>query len=243
MSLNSNETGPRVVFFGKRGGVKNGENPSAETIPNPEAERFGIKWISQADYLKDQARQRGLIEKNGYLVDPVTRKVDRGQVCEEALLGRYRVGRNEKIPVPINKDMRTYAKARNFIIDFVKDHQPMESAKKEENISGQLESIIRSRLTDERLSFSAVNFYTAVGSPLDYQYGVDGWVEIIDLDGKKEIITFDLKTGSYANPNIQADILLRLDLKEDGFTPKQTITELFKFTDEVTRIYQERINF
>ena len=78
---------------------------------------------------------------------------------------------------------------------------------------------------------------------MDYQYGVDGWVEIIDLDGKKEIITFDLKTGSHANPDIQADILLRLDLKEDGFTPKQTITELFKFTDEVTRIYQERINF
>jgi len=35
--------------------------------------------------------------------------------------------------------------------------------------------------------------------------------------------------------------MLRLDLKEDGFTAKETLMELFGFTNKVVEIYGERV--
>jgi len=216
----------RFVFFEKRGGKK--EEPVFS------------KFMPYAEYIQGEAKRRGLFEKMGQMIDPHTRKVDRGQICEEAILGRCVIDRNERTPVPIDRSIRTYEKAKNQMFDFAREHQPVEQEKNEQNISKEVELIIKSKLKDKNLNIADVRFYTAVGTPLDYQCGIDGWVEITDAHNKKEIVTFDLKTGAYANGSIQADILLKLDLKEDGFTAKETINELFDFTNKVLEVYQER---
>lgn len=213
-----------------------------ETEKGKESENTCIKVISYVDYIKQEAERRGLVEKMGQMVDAHTKKVDRGQVCEEALLGRCVIGKNEKIPVPIDRKSGTYSRAKNIIFDFAKTHQPREKEKNEQNVSAEVEAMIKGKLMDKNLDFKTVKFYTAVGTPLDYQYGIDGWVEIVDSYSRKEVITFDLKTGAYNNPSVGADILLKLDIKEDGFTAKETLGELFNFTSKIVEAYQERSN-
>ncbi len=220
--------GKRVVMFNE--GVNDGfERPSFELL-------------SYADYLKREAEKRGMVEKMGMMVDSQTRKADRGQECEQALLGRCNIKRTEKVPVPINTTAKTYQMAKDEIFEFTKKHQPAEDEHDQENVSREIEQMIKEKIDKSDLPKPvAIKFYTAIGTPLDYQYGIDGWVEILKENGKKELITFDLKTGNYVNSSIEADIMLKLDLKEDGFTPKETLNELFKFTNEVVDVYRERV--
>ncbi|MCK4635242.1 MAG: hypothetical protein KAT32_00075 [Candidatus Moranbacteria bacterium] len=194
------------------------------------------------EYIKREAQRRGLVEKMGQMVDPQTRKADRGQECEQAILGRCIIGRAERMPVPADRTSETYQKAKHELFGFARTHQPIESERDEENVAKEIESMIATKLKENNLDIGEVRFYTAVGTPLDYQCGVDGWVEITNQDNKKELITFDLKTGSHANSSIQADIILKLDLKDDGFTARETLNELFRFTNEVVDVYKERVS-
>lgn len=218
------EKGRRVVNF-NRGGNERAEKPSYELI-------------SYKNYIKREAELRGLKEKRGMMVNPHTGKIDRGNECEIAILGRCQISSSEMIPVPIDRSKLTYHKAKNEIIGFVKRHQPIE--RNEQNVSREIEDMVKSKLRDKGVNILNVRFYTAVGSPLDYQYGIDGWIEITDSSGKNKMITFDLKTGNYSDSNIQADIMLKLDVREDGFTAKQTLKELFDFTNKVVEIYIEK---
>ncbi len=219
--------GKRVVMFGEKRDIKH-EKPSFELLP-------------YADYIKKEAERRGLTEKMGMMVNPETRKVDRGQECEQELLGKCKIDRKEKIPVPADRTAVTLQKAKNEIFEFARNHQPHKNEQDEENISKEVEQIIKEKLNESDLPKpDTVKFYTAVSTPLDYQYGIDGWIEILEQNGNKELITFDLKTGNYKDSSIQADIMLKLDLQADGFTPKETLSELFRFTNEVIDTYRER---
>ncbi|MFC1644514.1 hypothetical protein ACFL08_00630 [Patescibacteria group bacterium] len=228
ISSEGNRGGKRVVSF-KRGGPEKFEKPSFE-------------MMTYADYISREAGRRGLDEKMGQMVNKVTRKVDRGQECEQSLLGRCVIARNEKIPVPVGRNPVSYEKAKSELFDFARNHQPSESEKSESNISGEVELMIGDKLKESGVDIADVRFRTAVGTPLDYQCGVDGWVEIVSQGEGREIITFDLKTGAARDSSIQADIMLKLDLESDGFTPDQKLAELSGFTGNVVDIYRERVH-
>ncbi|MFC1644507.1 hypothetical protein ACFL08_00595 [Patescibacteria group bacterium] len=222
---NSPERKRRDIAASKAGKRERSEKPSFKRMP-------------YAEYVKREAAKRGLIEKKGYMVNPITREIDRGHVCEESLLGKCKIGRKEKVPVPTRKTPEDYEKVKNALFDFARQHQPAEKDKSEQNVSREAELVLIQKLKQANLNISEVNFYTAVGTPLDYQCGIDGWVEIVREDGDRENVSFDLKTGGYKDSKIQADILLRLDVYEDGFTPEEKVKELNNFANKVVNTYQ-----
>jgi len=147
-----NQVGKRVVKFGELG--------------NRESEKPSYEMISYIDYIKREAGERGLIEKMGQMVDAKTGKVDRGQVCEQAILGRCEIKRNERVPVPINRMAKSYQKSKAELFDFARWHQPSGKEKAKENISEEVELMIKTKLKERGFNnISSVRFYTAVGTP------------------------------------------------------------------------------
>lgn len=218
----------RVVDFEK----SNREKPTVTRMP------YG-------KFLEGIARKMGCVEGRGRIVDPHTGKISEGNQCEEAILGRCAIKRSEMVPIPAsNLNPIIREKAKNALFKFVKNHQP-ESNESEiiTNIKGLLQKKAESIAKKYSQKISLVNFYTAVGSPLDYQYGIDGWIEIITTDGHTEKITFDLKSGNSKKTgyNCQADLLLKMDDHKIKSIPKETLKQLFRFVDELSEVYENRL--
>ncbi|HHE45727.1 MAG TPA: hypothetical protein ENL05_00030, partial [Candidatus Moranbacteria bacterium] len=137
------------------------------------------------EYLKEMAEKRGLVVKYGRMVDRQTRKVSDGNLCEESILGRCQIGKLENIPIPSsNLDPIVREKAKKEIFEFVKKHQPDSN---KSALAPQIENFVQEEIKPiaekYQQKLKQVKFYTAVGSPLDYQYGIDGWIEIENNDG------------------------------------------------------------
>ncbi len=217
-------------------------------LNNPKKETPIVKKTYHK-YLEEMAKKRGLIVKGGRMVNPYTKKISDGNLCEESILGRCKINKFEMVPVPssnLNNIVRE--KAKKEIFEFVKKHQP-------DNNKSALASQIRSFIQKEiepiakkyHQNIERVDFYTAVGSPLDYQYGIDGWIEIKNNKGHIKKITFDLKTGNSqkAAYNQQADVLLNVDVdnRKIKSLPKETLTQMFNFRDKISAVYEDKLKY
>ncbi len=97
----------------------------------------------------------------------------------------------------------------NDSLEWVKNHQPEKNFNKPETLDSiqlsQLKSAIVSKLSDVD---EVLRFYTAIGSPLDFLHGVDGFFEL-----GEHIVTVDLTL----NPNKvegKADVIIFADAEE-----------------------------
>jgi hypothetical protein len=199
-----------------------------------------IAQINFCDYLKIIAEKFGYEVKGIELFDRAGKPKGEweekilGSLCTENVLNRY-----AKIPVFINeKNNLSFGECGNLpekileeMLNFLKQHQPSREIKENDSIQEKERKIIREKvariteklikgkllnlfLDQKKLSYHCdeVHFYTAVNSPLDFQFGIDGWLEIIDK--RRNIVkkvTFDLKSGGHKNNQIKADVELNLD--------------------------------
>ncbi len=150
-----------------------------------------------ADYRKD-------IEK--YLNFPI--EIDSE---EKAILGKCVISDDEIVPcIPPrfyrklnrNERIREKNKVLNKLFSFVKDHQPQTTIFQSENPE-IMNNIVRSiKIQIENLpelggKVKNIGWYTALNTPLDYQHGIDGWIEIEEQGEDQPIrLFFDLKTGN-----------------------------------------------
>ncbi len=89
-----------------------------------------------------------------------------------------------------------------------------------------------------------IRFFTAVGTPLDFSFGFDFWIEIENENGDKERIFIDLKTGRDNNSGGEyADLVLNLE-SENGVIDLKNRENYRRFLDflyKVADIYKQKI--
>ncbi len=219
----------RIVDFKKR----NKERPPT------------TKRIMYGKFIERIAKKMGCAEKHGRIINLHTGKISDGNLCEEAVLGKCNIKRNEMIPVPAsNLNPIIRKQAENVLFKFTKNHQPKDN---ESKVITRVKELIQEKTgpiaENHGQEIKQVKFYTAVGSPLDYLYGIDGWIEIRTINGSTEKITFDLKSGNSKKMEYdkQADLLLKIDDHKIESMPQETLTQLFRFVDEVSDVYEDRL--
>jgi len=80
---------------------------------------------------------------------------------------------------------------------------------------------------DER---DRIRFYTTIGTPLDKDYGIDGFFEFIDKEGKKHRATIDLTTRDpmFHEPHLLTDIYIWKEKIASNKSKKECSEEIFK---------------
>lgn len=208
-------------------------------------EKLHVMYMPYGKFLEGIAKKIGCVERRGRIVDPHTGKISDGNLCEEAILGRCAIGRQEMVPVPASGlDLVIREKAKNALFKFTKNHQPKSN---ESEVITSIKDLVQKKIEPIARNcgqkIEQIDFYTAVGSPLDYHYGIDGWIEIETTDEHIEKITFDLKSGNSkkVEHNYQADLLLKMDDHKIKSLPKEALEQLFRFVNEVSGIYENRL--
>ena len=235
--------------FGHVGSDKRSDKRIVEF--NNTEEKSPIVKMMYRKYLEETAQRKRLIIKRGRMVDPGTKKVSDGNLCEESILGRCNIKMWEMIPVPAKKarlDRITKEKAKKYLFAFVRKRQP-KSNQDRMNLISNIERFIQQKIEpvaeENNQKIKQVKVYSAIGSPLDFQYGVDGWIEIENNDGYIEKITFDLKTGNskIAEYNTEADIILNIniDSRKIKLLPRESLIQMFNLGKEITKAYRDRL--
>ena len=218
---------------------------------NNTEKKLPIVKMMYRKYLEETAQRKGLIIKGDRMVDPDTKKVSDGNLCEESILGRCNIKMWEMIPVPAKKarlDRITKEKAKKYLFAFVRKRQP-KSNQDRMNLISNIERFIQQKIEpvaeENNQKIKQVKVYSAIGSPLDFQYGVDGWIEIENNNGYIEKITFDLKTGNskIAEYNTEADIILNIniDSRKIKLLPRESLIQMFNLGKEITKAYRDRL--
>lgn len=218
---------------------------------NNTGKKLPIVKMMYRKYLEETAQRKRLIIKRGRMVDPGTKKVSDGNLCEESILGRCNIKMWEMIPVPAKKarlDRITKEKAKKYLFAFVRKRQP-KSNQDRMNLISNIERFIQQKIEpvaeENNQKIKQVKVYSAIGSPLDFQYGVDGWIEIENNDGYIEKITFDLKTGNskIAEYNTEADIILNIniDSRKIKLLPRESLIQMLNLGEEITKAYRDRL--
>ncbi len=194
-----------------------------------------IRRIPYGYYLEGVAKKRKLLLKGNHFVNKETGEIEYGQICEDRLFGRCRINnRNKKIPVPVSlTDSQIKEKAKKELFSFARKHQP-----KRDELMSEIKNKIEKSIK-EKLEADEVVFYSAIGTSLDYNYGVDGWIEVIK-DGETATITVDLKNTQYNEIDVATDVVLMAKLKTHR---QQDIDEILPdfsgFVEDVAREYKE----
>ncbi len=224
---------------------------------NKEKEAPSIIEKKYIDYLEDIARKRNchLVKYKGkfYLSEGDLNKPAQGLLDEENLLGMCKINSWEMIPVPASlTDKRIMNKAKKELFEFVENHQPSE--KRDKRTLKTIKKLILLNLEPISQKYKIprpyVKIFTAGNSPLDHNYGIDGWVEI-SWEGEKERITFDLKTGnSDQRISEHADIKFKVDptqdetkIGSDELDEKdiEKRSDLNTFTEKVSQVFEEKL--
>ena len=145
-------------------------------------------------------------------------------------------------------DRITKEKAKKYLFAFVRKRQP-KSNQDRMNLISNIERFIQQKIEpvaeENNQKIKQVKVYSAIGSPLDFQYGVDGWIEIENNDGYIEKITFDLKTGNskIAEYNTEADIILNIniDSRKIKLLPRESLIQMLNLGEEITKAYRDRL--
>lgn len=100
-------------------------------------------------------------------------------------------------------------------LEIAKECQPRCLAPLADDLYNSVGEILGIEDRDENDDFHNLKFYTAVGSKLDYSFGIDGFISYtyIDKETEKEkevIVTLDLTLNKYKS-NAKADIILTFE--------------------------------
>ncbi|HFC36317.1 MAG TPA: hypothetical protein ENJ49_01425 [Candidatus Moranbacteria bacterium] len=208
---------------------------SVTVFKEVEDARSPIKRIPYGYYLEGVAKKRGLLLKGNHFVNEETGEIEYGQICEDRLFGRCKINnRNKKIPVPSSlTNSRIREKAKKELFSFARKRQP-----KRDELMSEVKSKIEESVK-EKLRADKVIFYSAIGTSLDYNYGIDGWIEITK-NGETTTITIDLKNGQYDEIDVAANVVLVTKLKTHK---QQDISEIMpdfpEFVENIAKEYEE----
>ncbi len=196
--------------------------------------------VRYTDYLRIEAKSMGLDIKGLNIVGKDGEETP-GHRAERDFLNDVQIGPHQRILALRDKSEKTKRKVFADLVEYYggEEFQKDEACKLEE-----FTSLYLYRMLSKRNSIEDVSFKTAVGTPLDFNFGIDGWVEIEDEDGHIEKIFFDLKTGDSRKdrPSPFADLVFKVD-ESDGKIDVENETNVFKikkFLDQVVKIYENR---
>jgi len=138
----------------------------------------------------------------------------RGKEMELRVLGQCEILGGEQIDLNATKQE---------MIDFVKDHQPEKQSAPLQWVRQKVAQILQTK----------VDAYTAVGSPLDLQGGIDAFFE---ADGMR--ITVDYAMGdNKKNPYLEEGIVFSFDFKDK--TEQEILRAINGFADSVGKEFEE----
>jgi hypothetical protein len=100
-------------------------------------------------------------------------------------------------------------------MDHVRNVQPGNPDNPKARFANNLRTMIAKALSPE--DYEKIKFFTAVGSNLDYQHGVDAFFDIEIIEGETHTITMDVKT--YEPKRVKADVLIVYP--EEGLDPEK----------------------
>lgn len=109
--------------------------------------------------------------------------------------------------------LRASAKPDGYIpfraaLMLAKQFQPLDPTNPQKEFSRELRLEVIDQLKLDPDAYDRVRCYTAVGTPLDVLHGVDGFIEVMDPDGRTlRRVTFDLSLRDKGGQ--KADLLVR----------------------------------
>ena len=137
-----------------------------------------MKKQKYIDFLQGEVKTReGVRLAKGLKISPEDGSVSCGQVAEDDLLGRVYIRKSDRVLSPkrnheggneIIKEL-----AFTALIEFYKIYQKEEECKLGKHVREKLQRIIESSLGDESIKIQDIQFFTGVGTTLDFNYGVD----------------------------------------------------------------------
>ena len=178
---------------------------------------------------------------------------------EKQLLGECSIENTEMVPCIPPRDYRQFSnngekerekqKILDELYEFVKRHQPVLPEDKPEK--GRIMDIIVRRVKDQiekesESDIKKINWYTALNTPLDYQHGIDGWIEIKEKGEEVFRLPFDAKTGHQkpAQVNPHGVVTFHIDVdnfyNEDGNFSDKTIASTLDFFKKIINEYREQ---
>ena len=203
-----------------------------EKYPN---ELFLQKYI---DYLTKEAESMdGFTVRHLRLVGP-NGVISSGHLAEEYFLDKVNIKASERV---LSLRSKTNEAKKKVFSDLVKYYEHPAFQKDEEcQLSRVIKKILFKAFAKKGVEIKDIFFYSGVGTTLDFNFGVDGWLKVIDGDGKEIKIFFDLKTGAYKKerPSAFANLLLKVD--ENGgkvVNNLETFSGLKGFLNQVPDIY------
>jgi hypothetical protein len=134
--------------------------------------------------------------REGMRFNPERYGGETGRLYEEKLLGKIEVddefaSKEKALP----RDYRGHYQSDDLIYNLVKEHQPVDEAGESELPQTAVDILeeVRLGLGLKAEEYESVQFYTAVGTPIDYKLGVDGWIEFTDPHtGRTSRVTLDV---------------------------------------------------
>ncbi len=171
----------------------------------------------------------------------------------EYLLGKCDIKPTEMVPCLPFKEYKNKShnqivslkeKIKEELFAFVSERQPINKEQKSFGslITKQLENELRETYSEKKI---LVNWFSAIGSPLDYQYGIDGWFEISVGNDDKIRIPFDLKNGNQAkskDTNKQGVLIMHLNTEDIDKVTEDDISDNWQaievFLSKVIEEYQ-----
>jgi hypothetical protein len=159
----------------RQGNIRNHMEQVAEEYPIIK----DASLVRYKSYLMDQvSKMDGARLLSGRIVDKLNKNPTIGHLAEEDLLNKVYLRDNDIIPVPPTSNEFDKQILFNAMVSFFryKEFQKSEGCK----LSDFFQKILKKKIEieiekrNEEFSVKNIKFYTAVGTPLDFNYGVDG---------------------------------------------------------------------
>jgi hypothetical protein len=193
------------------------------------------------DILKTQ-RYSMYLEEETYTMNSGSKKSlnTKGHLAEKDLLNDVYIKDNDHILVLNQKGLDEKEKVFLDLVDFFGNES---FQKKEECRLGKFsKGYLYSKFEKAGKKVEDIKFFTAVGTPLDFNFGVDGWVEIKSENGEGIKIFFDVKTGGYPDisPGPFADLICSAKENEGEIVFEESTLKIKSFLDSVVQTYESK---
>ncbi len=214
-----------------------------------------LRMQSYGEYLNGVVhRMNGCHVKGTRIVQDGTNQEDVGHRIERELFGRPRIGARQNVITPKRVDIEAKEEVFDDLVayyghDFFQ--RRIERAKKVDGKEGcQLEQFMQSTLIKGLNNMGARNpeikIVSAVGTPLDFHFGVDAWIEIVDdnypapervfIDLKTDAKNLEMEEGSFANMKVTVDTCHG----EVDLTSEKNVKLLIAAAGHILYIYKQK---
>jgi hypothetical protein len=129
----------------------------------------------------------------------------------------------------------------NDAIDFIRDFYPEgESANPNQEFANDLRLEVMDGLGLEESMSDSLEFYSAVGTPLDVFHGVDAWIQIKGVNGRVAYVTMDA-TLDKSKDEYKSDIIIR-DIADPDTENGKFIEQVEQYGTEVAELLRNKIS-